>query len=153
MLETPHVIVAAAIAYKVGDPYLAIPLSFVSHFVLETVPHWNPHILTEMKKFGEITKKSKTIIVADVILSLISGLYIASQVLPNSQHYWTILIACFFGVLPDLMEAPYFFLNWKNKFLSWWIKTQKSIQSDATPVPGMITQAITIFAAVLWMMN
>lgn len=150
MLETPHVIVASAIAYKVGNPYLAFPLAFASHFVLETVPHWNPHILTEMKKFGSITKTSKAIIVADVLLAFISGLFIASRVLPNTAHYWTILFSGFFGVLPDLMEAPYFFLKWKSTFLDWWIKSQKSIQSDTTPIPGILTQAATIFAAFLW---
>lgn len=153
MLETPHVIVASAIAYKVGNPYLAIPLSFVSHFVLETVPHWNPHIMTEMKKFGEITKKSKLIIACDVILAFFSGFYIASTVLPNTGLFWTIIFSSFFGVLPDLIEAPYFFLKWKNSFLNWWIKGQKAIQSDANPIPGILTQAITIFAAVVWIMN
>lgn len=153
MLETPHVIVAATIAYKLGNPYLVIPLSFVSHFVLETVPHWNPHIMTEMKKFGEITKKSKLIIAADVLLAFVSGFYIASTVLPNATHFWTIIFASFFGVLPDLIEAPYFFLNWRNNFLDWWIKGQKALQSDATPIPGILTQAITIFAAIVWIMN
>lgn len=153
MLETPHVIVASAIAYKVGNPYLAIPLAFASHFVLETVPHWNPHILTEIKKFGEITQKSKAIIITDVLLAFVSGFYVASTVLPNTSHFWTILFSGFFGVLPDLMEAPYFFLKWRNKFLDWWIKTQKALQSDTTPVPGMLTQAATIFAAVLWILN
>jgi hypothetical protein len=150
VLETPHVIVASAIAYKIGNPYLAIPLSFASHFVLETVPHWNPHIMTEMKKFGEVTRKSKMIILADVILAFISGFYLASKVLPDINHFWLMIFASFFGVLPDLMEAPYFFLKMRNKFLEWWIKGQKALQSDTGPVTGILTQAVTICAALLW---
>ncbi len=153
VLETPHVIVASAIAYKIGNPYLAIPLSFASHFVLETVPHWNPHILTELKKFGAVTQKSKLIIVVDVLLAFVSGFFIASTTLPDTSHFWTILFSGFFGVLPDLIEAPYFFLKWKNKFLEWWIKGQKALQSDAPPFTGILTQAVTIFAAVLWILN
>lgn len=150
MLETPHVIVASAIAYKVGNPYLALPLSFVSHLVLDSVPHWNPHIITEMRRFGGIANKSKLIIAGDVLLALASGFFIASSVLPNTIHYWTIIFAGFFGVLPDLMEAPYFFMNMKSKFLNWWIKCQKAIQSDASPIPGLLTQLVIIFAAIMW---
>jgi len=52
MLETPHVLAGAVIAAKVQNPFLAIPLAFASHFILEKVPHWNPHINAEMTKFG-----------------------------------------------------------------------------------------------------
>jgi hypothetical protein len=54
VLETPHVVVGAAIATKVANPALAIPLAFASHFVLEKIPHWNPHLNTELKKFGRL---------------------------------------------------------------------------------------------------
>lgn len=57
MLETPHVLIGAAIATKVGNPFLAIPLAFASHFVLETVPHWNPHLNTETKKIRTSDQK------------------------------------------------------------------------------------------------
>ena len=53
MLETPHVIVGAAIAYKVVNPALALPLALGSHFILDITPHWNPHLSTETKKFGK----------------------------------------------------------------------------------------------------
>ncbi|MFH1971517.1 MAG: hypothetical protein ABIJ05_04005, partial [Patescibacteria group bacterium] len=58
MLETPHIIVGAAIASKITNPLLSIPISFVSHFVLEKVPHWNPHLNSETEKYGKPTKKS-----------------------------------------------------------------------------------------------
>ena len=49
MLETPHVAVGAAIAASIPNPLIAIPLAFASHFALELVPHWNPHLNTELK--------------------------------------------------------------------------------------------------------
>ena len=101
MLETPHVVVGAAIAYHVPNPLIAIPLAFASHFVLEKVPHWNPHLNTELKKYGKVTSQSTKIVIADVTLSLIAGFYIASLVLPNYAHAATILLACFASVLPD----------------------------------------------------
>jgi hypothetical protein len=150
VLELPHVAVGAAIATKVVHPALAIPLSFGSHFLLEKIPHWNPHLNTEKKKYGKITPQSTKIVIVDSTLSLALGVYVASQALPNTAHAITILLSCFAAVLPDVIEAPYFFLNWKSKIIEKWIAFQKSIQSDTTVIPGLATQFATLIAA-LWM--
>lgn len=153
MLETPHVVVGAAIATKVVSPALAIPLAFASHFLLEKVPHWNPHLNTETEKFGRPTKQSTYIVLADVIGSLILGGYIASRALPNSGQAATILLASFASVLPDVLEGPYFFFNMRSEIIRKWIKFQKSIQVDTGVVPGLITQAVTIVAAFWWILS
>jgi hypothetical protein len=153
MLETPHVIVGAAIASKIPNPYIAIPMAFLSHFVLEKVPHWNPHLNSETEKFGKPTSLTTKIVIIDSCLSLISGLFIASRALPNSGHALTIIFASFFAALPDLIEAPYFFLNIKNKFIKNWIILQKSLQEDAGIVVGLLTQVVTVIAAIYWIMG
>ena len=150
MLETPHVIVAAALAYKVGNPALALPLALGSHFVLEKVPHWNPHLNTEKKKYGHLTSQTKRIIFIDSFIALITGFYIASLTLPNLEQAIVIVFACLFSILPDLLEAPYFFWDYKNKSIKKLHKFQKSIQNDTTPLPGLFTQILTILAAILW---
>ncbi|OGM56522.1 hypothetical protein A3E46_00005 [Candidatus Woesebacteria bacterium RIFCSPHIGHO2_12_FULL_46_16] len=150
MLETPHVIVGAAIATKVVNPALAIPLAFASHFILEKVPHWNPHLNTETEKFGKPTKKSTYIVIADASLALFSGTYIAYRALPNWGLFATIIAASFASVLPDLIEGPYFFLKARNETIKRWIRFQKSLQVDTSVVPGLLTQAITIAAAIWW---
>src|SRR3990170_7115636 len=135
MLETPHVIVGAAIATKVANPALAIPLAFTSHFLLEKIPHWNPHLFTETKKFGKPTKASTVIVAIDAVLALASGFYIAQRVIPDYKHAFTILLACLAAILPDLIEAPYFFLNLKAEVIKKWILLQKSIQEDTSVIP------------------
>lgn len=150
MLETPHVAVGAAIATKIPNPLIAIPLAFASHFALEIVPHWNPHIRTETLKFGRPTRKSTNIIVLDSILALSLGTVIAYQALPNTGHAVVVLAASFASVLPDLIEAPYFFFKSRHKFFDNWISFQKSIQNDTTPLWGLLSQFATIAAAVLW---
>lgn len=153
MLETPHVIVGAAIATKVVHPALAIPLAFGSHFLLEKVPHWNPHLNTETEKYGKPTRRSTQIVILDVTLALTAGFFIASRVLPDTVHAITILVACFAASLPDIVEGPYFFLNMRHELIKKWIKFQKSIQSDTSIVPGLLTQVITIAAAFWWIFN
>jgi len=150
VLETPHAIVGAAIATKVVHPALAIPLAFASHFVLEKIPHWNPHLNTETEKYGAPTKRSTAIVIADASLALVSGSYIAYQALPNTALAITILVSCFASVLPDIIEGPYFFLKVRSEAIKRWIKFQKSIQVDTTIIPGLATQVLTIAAALWW---
>lgn len=153
VLETPHAIVGAAIAAKIGNPYLAIPLAFASHFILDKVPHWNPHLNTEIKKFGKPTLNSTIFIVLDVVAALVLGFFLASSALPDQSRAIQILLGAFAGVLPDVVEAPYFYLGLKNEMLLKWLQFQKSIQVDTTIVPGLMTQFITIVAAFWWVFN
>ena len=150
MLETPHVVVGAAIATYIPNPLIALPLAFGSHFILEKVPHWNPHLNTEIKKYGKVTKSSTIIVICDVILSLVLGVAIASRVLPSTSHFTVILIACLMAVLPDIVEGPYFFLGIDHLLIQRWIKFQKLIQTNAKIIPGLITQVITILIALWW---
>ena len=151
MLETPHVIVAAAIAAKVGRPELALPLALASHFILDMVPHWNPHINEEVLKYGRVTKKSTLIIAIDSTTALLAGSTIAYLALPNYPLAITILAACFLGAAPDLIEAPYFFLNLKNKTVKNWIHSHRSIQGEAGLFWGILTQIVTVAAAIWWL--
>jgi len=153
VLETPHVIVGAAIATRVVNPALALPLAFASHFVLEKVPHWNPHLNTETEKYGKPTKKSTNIVIADVAASLAAGFFIASRVLPDTGHFVTILAASFVAALPDIIEGPYFFLGVRSTIVKKWILFQKSIQADTTLVPGLLTQLATVIAAFWWILG
>lgn len=150
MLETPHIIVGAAIATKVVHPALAIPLALGSHFLIEKIPHWNPHLNTETEKYGKPTRRSTQIVILDTILALATGFFIASKVLPDTAHAVTILTACFAAALPDIVEGPYFFLNMRHELIKRWIKFQKSIQIDTDIIPGLFTQLITVAAAFWW---
>lgn len=42
MTATNHALTGAAIALAVKRPELALPLAFVSHFVLDAIPHYGP---------------------------------------------------------------------------------------------------------------
>ncbi len=150
MLETPHVFVGAAIATQIPNPWIAIPLAFASHFVLEMVPHWNPHLNFETKKYGYPTQKSTALVIFDSTTALVCGSAIAYGALPNVNHAATILFACLASITPDLIEAPYFFLRARSKKIERWISFQKFLQSDAGPIPGLFTQFITVLAAIFW---
>jgi len=152
VLETPHVIIGAAIATKIPNPLISLPLAFGSHFLLDKMPHWNPHLNTEIKKTGKVSKRSTEIIAIDVMVALISGFFIATQG-TSLNHQVVILAAAFLSVAPDVVEGPYFFLGYKNKAIDKWMKFQKSIQFDVSPVPGLLTQVVTVGAAFWWIFS
>lgn len=150
MLETPHVALGIAIATKISSPWIAIPLAFASHFLLERVPHWNPHLNAETEKFGKPTKQSTTIVIIDVAISLALGFFYSYKALPNSAQSINILLCSFAAALPDIVEGPYFFLGIRNKVIENWIKFQKSIQVDTKIIPGLLTQVVTVLATLYW---
>jgi len=118
MLITAHTLVAGAIASKIPDPIIAPTLSLVSHFVMDSIPHWD---------FG--TKwsqrpKWQTGMVA--ILDTIIGLSLSYIIFSPSTPPLPLLLSLFFGILPDLVEAPYYMFfvgniakRWKhNSFMT-----------------------------------
>lgn len=146
-------IVGAAIATAVANPALALPLALGSHFVLDKIPHWNPHLLTETKKYGKPTGKSTLIVAADVSASLVVSLSIASLALPDNIKALTILAACFLAILPDVVEGPYFFLNIRPKFIEKWINFQRAFQINTSFVPGVLTQVVTVAVSLWWILT
>lgn len=150
MLELPHTVVGAAIAAKIGNPALSLPLALASHFVLDLLPHWNPHLNTELGKFGRLRGKTVTFIATDVILSLAGGLLIASTVLPDQNKFAIVIVGAFMGVLPDVLEAPHFFMGIHHKWIMKLLRFQKCIQNDAPPVLGTLTQVLLLAAVFAW---
>lgn len=153
MLETPHVAVGAAIALKIPNPLISIPLAFASHFILDRVPHWNPHFYTETQKFGKPTKKSTTIAVVDSSLALAMGVALAATVLPDWGHTITILACSFASVISDQIKIPFFFFEQRVGFSKKWTDFERSIQIEVPFVPGVLTQLIVISTAFLWIFS
>ena len=150
MIELPHTIVGAAIATKIGNPALALPIALLSHFVLDLTPHWNPHLNKEIKEYGHITKRTKAIVTVDVIVSLISGFYLASLVLPDVNKFLVVLAGCFLAVLPDVAEGPHFFFGQRWRPVKKLVEFQSKLQFNVPLIPGLLSQALVIIAALWW---
>lgn len=140
MLELPHTIVGATLATKIGNPLLSLPLAFLSNFLLDILPHWNPHLYTELNGRGVISLKSKLIIIVDATLALVIGSLLAIRFYPDFSKVVLILAGCFFAVISDVLEAPYFFLSWKNKHILKLIGLQRKLQWNVPFLPGIISQ-------------
>lgn len=144
MLELAHAVTGGVIAYKIGNPLISLPLAFLSHFVIDLLPHWNPHLSNEKKKLGHVKGTTLLIVFLDSFSGLILGLLLASKRLPDTGGVMLVIMGCFLGVLPDLVEAPYYFFGAKSKLLKHLIKFQTNHQNNVKIIPGLIFQAVYI---------
>ena len=150
MLTFPHVVIAAAIVKLIPNPLISLPLALASHFFLDFVtPHWNPHLYTEYKKSGKISKNSLKVILIDGLLAFFLCLYIFLYYWPNIQEIALYAAAIFLATLPDTIEIPYYFFKCKSKWLKKYVNFEHKHQSNSSLVWGMTTQIITVILGLL----
>lgn len=153
MVELPHVLVGAAIAAKVGNPALALPLAFASHFVLDLIPHANPSIYKPTKAGLPLPARIKQIIVADSFLALVVGLTLGATFLPDVTKASVVVLGAFFAVLPDVLEIPYYFLKNRHPLMVRYVELSHSLQTNAPLIPGTLTQVVISLAALWWIFS
>ena len=149
MLETPHVAVGIALATKFPNPWVSIPLSLASHFVLDKVPHWNPHMYTETQKLGRPSNQSTLIALIDIGTALTLGSAFAANTLPDTGAALLILACSLASVAPDVIKYPYYYFSkFRPRWLVSWVKFERSMQVDAkSQFWGITTQALVIVAS------
>lgn len=140
MLLTVHTLTGALIAVAVKEPMLAAPLAFVSHFVLDSTPHFG------LDGLDFKTPKGKVVGVMDCFGALVTWLILISLF---PAQWFLVSVGVFFACLPDLLYLPDIFFNHipSKKLLHF----HSRIQWSQTP-PGTITDA-TWAAAVIFMLS
>jgi hypothetical protein len=135
MLTTPHVLAGMALATQLPFPW-GLPLALLSHFVLDfLVPHWNPHLFTEMKREGKLSARSLRVITLDGLAAGLSVIWF-SWANPTSPLW----LGAFLGVLPDFMEIPYYLFHIKQPLLIRFVTFEHLHQAKADPPLGIVTQ-------------
>ena len=98
MTGTNHGMTGAVIAVTIHQPAVALPLSFVSHFVCDAIPHFaNPKIPFFSKKFN-------TILISDFVLAVICMIVLA-VIFPSKM--WLIWACMILAASPDLAWGYY----------------------------------------------
>src|SRR5687767_3301477 len=95
MTTIPHVIVGAAVGSLAPNPYLASLAGFISHFVLDFIPHWDP--IGGKRHKNEFRRKRlfySTLLVIDIGVAV--GIFVFLW------QYPSLFLGAFFGVLPDI---------------------------------------------------
>jgi hypothetical protein len=88
MTGTNHALTGAVIAGVIGVPILAAPVAFLSHFVLDSLPHFGEEV-------SPLTKFTKKVWLLDFIVLLV---FLGFLVVTSN---WLLLVGALFAILPD----------------------------------------------------
>lgn len=149
MLTTTHLITGAVIGKVTGNVYLTIPAAFLSHYLLDVIPHYCPPPVRGYLQNG-LRRCDKI----DLLLKgfePVVGLAVVCVV----AFYWrpellaTIAIGSLFSWLPD----SFVFLDWKygigRNFWLHWLETR--LHRHTTLIKGIIPQLILISSGLVFL--
>ncbi len=115
MILVTHGVIGRALAHSVflEHPVLAFVAGFLSHFVMDMIPHWDYHISAETKP-GSLENNfsiswKHIVSILKIILDFASGIILPVLLFPPFSL--AILLGAFGGVLPDILQ----FVYWKTK--------------------------------------
>lgn len=117
MTLTTHALVGAATAKIFSfNPVVAFLAAFLSHFVIDAIPHWDYKIFSQQWN-KEHPMKSDIVVggpifMLDVLrvgIDCFIGIYVSIAFFaPNASSVWIILCGAVFGILPDPLQFAYF---------------------------------------------
>lgn len=139
MVATAHALIGAAIATKAGNPSLGLIYAFFSHFILDLTPHWDEGLGWQKKTKIRLWVEAGIDIIASFALT-----YFFFHNLLDTNYLFLIIIA---AQLPDWLEAPYLFLDWKFPPFSWIRDFQHKVQWRLDLPWGAITQLVVVLVA------
>jgi len=99
-----HALTGALIGLTVTNPWLALPLAFVSHFVCDAIPHYDMKDTSEAQLIGSKRFVTWYILVPGAVCALIVAVLAAAR----PAHWLLAAICAFVAASPDLFWAPRF---------------------------------------------
>jgi hypothetical protein len=144
MLVTPHALVGATTGVLIPARWAAVPLSFGSHFLLDTVPHWQETLSPYTPHRGTWAR-----VPVDLALAVILTRWIARRS-DDRTRVWCAALA---GVIPDLdfvwFLAPDAFerLGAFRRYVAW----HAGIQRETSHLGGLAPQLGVIAFCGVWL--
>lgn len=117
MVLAPHAIVGAATAVVFRKhPIIAVCAAFLSHFVLDAIPHWHYRLASWHKDpsrpHGIRVVFGKTIVrdlsIAAIDFSIGTGAALAASLMFVPHYFLLVLAGAIAGILPDALQIVYY---------------------------------------------
>jgi hypothetical protein len=120
MTATNHAVFGAFVGSIIPDPIYAIPLAFLSHFALDSLPHYGAKDLKTLTKVLRIDAS-------------IATLFLFSLFLLKPDHWQIMIIGGLFAMGPDLMWLPGYIRDLRKipkKGRNWIMKLHGHVQTE-----------------------
>ncbi len=154
MLLTPHTLVGISVALAVQNPLIAVPVSFILHFVGDAVPHWD--FYTRTTKEQKLTGWRPLGVMADfgfgIAVGLTATLYVL-WVLGMPGLALTVFLSGIASVLPDVLTGPSIYVSNVGGFFKAIHTLQRRINNSASVFFGLLTQVIVTLLALFLILN
>ena len=156
MLLIPHTIVGIAIASVVKTSW-ALPLAFLSHFVIDAIPHWDSIAgEPEAERSPAAQRRFLLLVAVDFLISLDIGLFFIWRALdgfgssPDICQAAIIFFSALLANVPDAILIPRALFGKKWGWLEAYYQLHAKPQTKL-PLPwGVLTQVVAA-AAGLWL--
>ena len=110
MTASSHALAGGAIGFVITNPVVALPLAFISHFVLDLLPHFGFATPTDRKRHPRL-QRTYLLIEAIFPLSFFTTLLFLGAP-------WLVIAAALISIAPDLIWPYKFFVASKPDSLS-----------------------------------
>lgn len=141
MTATAHALVGGIVASTIPNPELGLSLSFISHPLMDLIPHWD--------FAADWRTKNKVKLFLEASFDLGFGFLLSYLLFGQHVNFWYFSACIFASEVWDMIEAPYWLLNWKFPPISWVYNIQSRMQGNAELPWGIITQIITVAGTAL----
>ena len=159
MVFTPHIIVGAAIGAKTQDLGLIIILGFLSHFIMDKLPHWD-YSWSGVRNF----KKDKNFkaffsdslkMAADITFGLlIVFLILWYKNILSFDYLPFILFGIFISLLPDMIYGfSWLFTGKSNKYTKFIESIHYKQKEGKITFLGLLTEILTIVIAIIILLH
>ena len=147
MMATPHMMAGATIGRVLRRPWLAWPVAFGSHFLLDATPHVDSHTFYGVETGGP-TVPEAAIGIADFVV----GAVLICWLVRRHSDRRVVLGGALFGILIDLIEHTPLLGLWLDTWpgTAWIGAFHHGIQPRLTPADwplGFGTQVIAMAVA------
>ena len=160
MILTTHAIVGAAVGRLVLNPYESFALGFISHFLIDAIPHWAYPLASLIRDEKDPLKKDMILdrrFIRDLILVIIdfcSGVSLDIFVFQGAISFINfslpLLAGALGGVLPDALQFAYFKIRREPLITLQKLHIRVNGKEDIFALPyGLLSQIILIIAVVI----
>lgn len=133
MTATNHALTGAVIALAVHQPAIAIPLAFLSHFVLDAFPHFGIYEEDVLKRNKHPLFRG--VVGVDTIVAF--GVIIGAPFITHIHTAWGTILACMLAaILPDSVWIWRYIKEIRTQIRkphNWFTNFHQKIQWSETP--------------------